>query len=653
MIAVYYLFIFIFTFITTSVYSKPTISFTPKTLNRSGDTVVIKWSGVESPSDLDWLGIYSPPESRHDHFIGYKFLSDSPDWQSGSGSISLPLTNLRSNYSFRIFHWTQSEINPKHLDHDHNPLPGTRHLLTESNQLNFRFAANRPEQIHLGYTDNTNEMRVMFVTGDGEEREARYGEVKEKLDNVAVARGVRYEREHMCHAPANTTIGWRDPGWTFDAVMKDLKQGINYFYQVGSDLKGWSEVHSFVSRNESSEETLAFMFGDMGCSTPYRTFIRGEDESLSTVKWILRDIEALGEDKAAVVSHIGDISYAKGYSWIWDEFFAQIEPIASRVPYHVCIGNHEYDWPNQPWKPDWSAYIYGKDSGGECGVPYSVKFNMPGNSSEATGMVQGPSQTRNLYYSYDMGSVHFVYISTETEFLKGGKQYSFLKSDLESVNRSKTPFVVLQGHRPMYTTSRKIRDAEIRQRMIEHLEPLLVKNNVTVALWGHVHNYERFCPISNNTCGERWQGSPVHLVIGMAGKDTQPIWEPRPNHQDVPIFPQPANSMYRGGEFGYTRLVANKERLTLSYVGNHDGEVHDVVEILASGEVISGSDDDGKDDNFGSESDIAVLWYIEGASVMVLGGILGYFVGFFSRKKKESGVGSSNGSWIQMKTEET
>nr|AAM16285.1 truncated putative purple acid phosphatase [Arabidopsis thaliana] len=394
------------------------------------------------------------------------------------------------------------------------------------------------------------------------------------------------------------------------------------------------------------------MFGDMGCYTPYTTFIRGEEESLSTVKWILRDIEALGDDKPVIVSHIGDISYARGYSWIWDEFFTQIEPIASKVPYHVCIGNHEYDWPNQPWKPDWAAYVYGKDSGGECGVPYSVKFNMPGNSTEATGMVKGP-QSRNLYYSYDMGSVHFVYISTETDFLKGGKQYSFLKSDLESVNRSKTPFVVVQGHRPMYTTSRKIRDAAIREKMIEHLEPLLVKNNVTVALWGHVHRYERFCAISNNTCGERWQGNPVHLVIGMAGKDSQPMWEPRANHEDVPIFPQPANSMYRGGEFGYIRLVANKERLTLSYVGNHDGEVHDVVEILASGEVISGSDDGTKDSNFGSESDFAVLWYIEGASVMVVGVIFGYFVGFLSRKKKESGVGSSNRSWIQVKNEET
>ncbi|KAF8097152.1 hypothetical protein N665_0293s0002 [Sinapis alba] len=642
MITVYSSFFFFFLLI-SSVHSTPTISFSPQTLNRSGDTVTIKWSGVESPSDLDWLGIYSPPESPHDHFIGYKFLSDSPDWQSGSGSISLPLTNLRSDYSFRIFHWTQSEINPKHKDHDHNPLPGTLHLLTESNRLTFRFSANRPEQIHLSYTDTVNEMRVMFVTGDGEERLARYGEVKERLDKTAPARGVSYEKERMCHAPANTTIGWRDPGWTFDAVMESLKPGVKYYYQVGSEAKGWSEIHSFVSRNEDSDKTLAFMFGDMGCSTPYRTFIRGEDESLSTVKWILRDIEALSEDKAAIVSHIGDISYARGYSWIWDEFFTQIEPIASKTPYHVCIGNHEYDWPMQPWKPDWAAYVYGKDSGGECGVPYSVKFNMPGNSSEA--------KVRNLYYSYDMGSVHFVYISTETDFLEGGKQYSFIKSDLESVNRSKTPFVVVQGHRPMYTTSTKGSDVAVRVKMIEHLEPLFVKNNVTVALWGHVHRYERFCPISNNTCGMRWHGSPVHLVIGMAGKETQPIWEPRPNHPDVPIFPQPARSMYRGGEFGYIRLVANKERLTLSYVGNHDGEVHDKVEILASGEVISGSSVDGEDSRFESKSEFAVLWYVEGASVMVLGVVLGYLIGFFSRKKKETGS-SSTGRWIQVKNEE-
>lgn len=214
-----------------------TITLSPKTLNKSGDSVLIRWSGVDSPSELDWLGIYSPPNSPHDNFIGYKFLSSSPSWQSGSGSISLPLTNLRSNYSFRIFRWTESEINPKHQDHDRNPLPGTRHLLAQSDELTFR-SLHGPEQVHLAYTESLSEMRVMFVAGDGDKRYVRYGErIGEWLDLV-VARVARYEREHMCDSPANTSLGWRDPGWVFDAVMKNLKGGLRYYYQV-IDVGNW------------------------------------------------------------------------------------------------------------------------------------------------------------------------------------------------------------------------------------------------------------------------------------------------------------------------------------------------------------------------------------------------------------------------------
>ncbi|KAJ4711444.1 Purple acid phosphatase [Melia azedarach] len=471
----------------------------------------------------------------------------------------------------------------------------------------------------------------------------------------------------MCDKPANTSIGWRDPGWIFDVVMKGLKKGVRYYYKVGSDSKGWSETHSFVSRNEESNETIAFLFGDMGTATPYMTFERTQEESISTMKWILRDIEALG-DKPAFISHIGDISYARGYSWLWDQFFAQIEPVASKVAYHVCIGNHEYDWPLQPWKPDWSYSIYGTDGGGECGVPYSLKFHMPGNSSEPTG-TRAPA-TRNLYYSFSMGVVHFVYISTETNFLPGSSQYNFIKRDLESVDRKKIPFVVVQGHRPMYTTSNENRDAPLRKKLLEHLEPLLVKNNVTLVLWGHVHRYERFCPLNNFACGSLgldegpWEAFPVHIVIGMAGQDWQPIWEPRADHPDVPVFPQPIRSMYRTGEFGYTRLVATKEKLTVSYVGNHDGEVHDMVEILASGQVLNGGGGvesvkecdstsgkaEGGSGGAGGRGEIVdstFSWYVKGASVLVLGAFVGYVLGFISHSKKAAAARSN---WTPVKT---
>lgn len=508
------------------------------------------------------------------------------------------------------------------------------------------------EQIHLAYTDREDEMRVMFVTGDAGVRTVRYGLSRDAMHRVVTAAVGRYEREDMCDSPANESVGWRDPGFIQDAVMRNLKKGKRYYYKVGSDSGGWSAIHNFMSRDMDSEKTIAFLFGDMGTATPYSTFLRTQEESKSTVKWILRDIEAL-DDNPAFISHIGDISYARGYSWLWDNFFTQVEPIASRLPYHVCIGNHEYDWPLQPWKPDWSSTVYGTDGGGECGVPYSLKFKMPGNSSELTG-TRAPA-TRNLFYSFDTKAVHFVYISTETNFLPGSSQYDFIKQDLESVDRKKTPFVVVQGHRPMYTTSNELRDAPVRERMLKYLEPLFVKNNVTLALWGHVHRYERFCPINNFTCGnmglngEYLGGLPVHIVIGMAGQDWQPTWEPRPDHPKDPVYPQPKWSLYRGGEFGYTRLVATKEKLTLSYVGNHDGEVHDTVEILASGQVLSGVGEDDAQPRV-EVAEYTFSWYVKGASILVLGAFMGYVIGFVSHARREAALRKN---WTPVKIEDS
>ncbi|KAL0003735.1 hypothetical protein SO802_011296 [Lithocarpus litseifolius] len=133
--------------------------------------------------------------------------------------------------------------------------------------------------------------------------------------------------------------------------------------------------------------------------------------------------------------------------------------------------------------------------------------------------------------------------------------------------------------------------------------------------------------------GGDWEAFPVHIVIGMGGQDAQSTWEPRPDHLNDPIFPQPKRSLYRGGEFGYTRLVATKEKLQLSYVGNHDGEVHDMVDILASGQLLSGSEASAADGAgakaYAAQSKSSLL--VKGAIVLVLVTFVGYVLGFISR----------------------
>uniref|UniRef100_A0A0E0LGA3 Purple acid phosphatase n=1 Tax=Oryza punctata TaxID=4537 RepID=A0A0E0LGA3_ORYPU len=632
-----------------------TLTATPEKLAQSDRVITIRWSGLPDPDGLDYVGIYSPPSSSDRDFLGYLFLNGSSSWRTGAGELTLPrLPNLRAPYQFRLFRWPAREYSYHHVDHDGNPLPHGRHRVAVSGEVAFDSPA-LPDQVHLSFANGVDEMRVMFVCGDGGRRVVRYGPAKEEGEGwKEVATEVRtYEQKHMCDSPANSSVGWRDPGFVFDGLMKGLEPGRRYFYKVGSNSSGWSDTYSFISRDNEANETIAFLFGDMGTYVPYNTYIRTQDESLSTVKWILRDIQALG-DKPAFISHIGDISYARGYAWVWDHFFNQIEPIAANTPYHVCIGNHEYDWPLQPWKPWWAAGIYGTDGGGECGIPYSIKFRMPGNSFVPTG--NGAPDTRNLYYSFDSGVVHFVYMSTETNFVQGSDQYNFIKADLEKVNRSRTPFIVFQGHRPMYTSSNEARDFAHRQQMLQNLEPLLVTYKVTLALWGHVHRYERFCPMKNFQCVNMsssfvYPGAPVHLVIGMGGQDYQPFWQPRKDHPDVPVYPQPERSMYRGGEFGYTKLVATKEKLTLMYIGNHDGQVHDIVEIF-SGQVPSSNGfaevvDDTKLGTGVSTKLKIPLFSLEIVGSAMFALVLGFSFGFLIRRKKEAA------QWTPVKNEET
>ncbi len=55
-----------------------------------------------------------------------------------------------------------------------------------------------------------------------------------------------------------------------------------------------------------------------------------EPGSLNTTYQLIKDLKNID-----MVIHIGDICYANGYLSQWDQFTAQVEPIASSVPYMV------------------------------------------------------------------------------------------------------------------------------------------------------------------------------------------------------------------------------------------------------------------------------------------------------------------------------
>lgn len=49
--------------------------------------------------------------------------------------------------------------------------------------------------------------------------------------------------------------------------------------------------------------------------------------------------------------------------------------------------------------------------------------------------------------------VHFIMMSTEHDFSPESPQYTWLEKDLKSVDRTKTPWIIIGGHRAMYCSA--------------------------------------------------------------------------------------------------------------------------------------------------------------------------------------------------------
>ncbi|KAF3632750.1 hypothetical protein FXO38_26006 [Capsicum annuum] len=157
-----------------------------------------------------------------------------------------------------------------------------------------------------------------------------------------------------------------------------------------------------------------------------------------------------------------------------------------------------------------------------------------------------------------------------------------MKNDMTSVDRTRTPWLVFTGHRPMYSSVNGGILKNVDENFVKDVEPLLLENKVDLALWGHVHNYERTCAVYQEECktlptkdasgidtyDNTNYSAPVHAVIGMAGFS-------------LDQFPSKADewSLVRTTEFGYVRVHATRNALTIEYVNANTRKLEDSFQI--------------------------------------------------------------------------
>ncbi|GAB2280187.1 polynucleotide adenylyltransferase, variant 2 [Dionaea muscipula] len=367
----------------------------------------------------------------------------------------------------------------------------------------------------------------------------------------------------MCGAPAST-VGWRDPGFIHTSFLKELWPNSLYTYRLGHRLNDdtyvWSQEYQFRASPYPGQNSLqrVIIYGDMGKeetdgSNEYNDFQKG---SLNTTNQLINDLKDID-----IVFHIGDICYANGYLSQWDQFTAQVEPIASTVPYMIASGNHERDWPG-------TGSFYGNlDSGGECGVAAQSMFYVPAENRA------------KFWYSTDYGMFRFCIAHTEEDWREGTEQYRFIEQCLASVDRQKQPWLIFLAHRVLGYSSgvNYVEEGSFEEPMgRESLQKLWQKYKVDIAFFGHVHNYERTCPVYENICTTEekkyYKGAlngTIHVVAGGAGASLTEFAAPHPRW-----------SLYRDYDYGFVKLTAfDHSGLLFEYKKSRDGKVYDSFRI--------------------------------------------------------------------------
>ncbi|KAI1810726.1 Metallo-dependent phosphatase [Poronia punctata] len=380
----------------------------------------------------------------------------------------------------------------------------------------------------------------------------------QKLDRPCVEYGTLEDQLTSSSCSTSSTTYPSSRTYANAVILTDLTPGTTYYYKITSTN---STVDHFLSPRPAGD-TGAFSFNaviDLGVYGADGYTIKQDNAKRDTIPQIEPSLNhttigrlATTIDDYELVVHPGDLGYADdwllkpknlfdgrdAYAAITEQFFAQLAPISGRKPYMVGAGNHEASCQEVPLTSGLCA------AGQTNFTDFANRFAelMPttfeSRSDEDAARVAA-NNARKLakppfWYSFEYGMMHFVMLDTETDFpkapdqpggsagLNGGpfgsspmQQLDFLVADLASVDRAVTPWVIVGGHRPWYTTGTggcgSCQDA---------FEPILYKYGVDLAIFGHVHNSQRLAPVYDDAAdpnGLQDPKAPMYIVAGGAG----------------------------------------------------------------------------------------------------------------------------------------
>ncbi|GFF32156.1 acid phosphatase [Aspergillus udagawae] len=380
----------------------------------------------------------------------------------------------------------------------------------------------------------------------------------EKLDQGCVQYGTSSSALTSKACSSSSTTYATSRTYSNVVVLTGLAPATTYYYKI---VSGNSTVNHFLSPRTPGDTTPFSMdvVIDLGVYGKDGYTVASKKIKKSDIPYIQPELNhttigrlASTVDDYELVIHPGDMSYSDdwylrvdnlltgkdSYQSILEQFYNQLAPIAGRKPYMASPGNHEADCTEIPY----TSGLCPEGQRNFTDFMHRFANTMPrsfASSSSSTTAQSLASKAKSLsnppfWYSFEYGMAHVVMINTETDFpnapdghdgsagLNGGpfggptQQLDFLAADLASVDRTVTPWVIVAGHRPWYTTGSGSGCAPCQAAF----EGLLYKYGVDLGVFGHVHNSQRFLPVVNGTAdpkGMNDPSAPMYIVAGGAG----------------------------------------------------------------------------------------------------------------------------------------
>ena len=250
---------------------------------------------------------------------------------------------------------------------------------------------------------------------------------------------------------------------------------------------------TFVVPGVSPQQELRILvYGDMRFTDPSNT----KSTNPRARKWLA---EKVGTEHADAMLITGDIPFHGSNPQDWAVFEREASSWARGPRVYPTIGNHELrlDW--RPGRMNWAAAF--------------------------------PHLQGNGFYSVLLGNVFIVNLNSTEPIWPRGLQADWLRTQLDHIPEQ-ADFVILQMHIPLIadTQSEFIANIPAPESVVlrRYLETRAqTSRQKFIAVYGHIHNYERF----------EFNGI-THIISGGGGATPYPVFVRGPQDQyHDPAFP--------------------------------------------------------------------------------------------------------------------